>query len=99
MGLYIHEDKTKYMHMKRTDLRNVPLRINNISFEKVCSLRHWGFSMILRNLIQSEMSERICKEIEHAVKIQSFFKIKIVKIKYSNENLFNLYKTCNYICL
>jgi hypothetical protein len=61
VGLYINEDKTKYMHVKGTDQRNIPLHINNFSFEKVCNFTYLGSLLIESNLMQPDISERICK--------------------------------------
>jgi hypothetical protein len=61
VGLYINEDKIKYVHIKGTDQRNTPLRINNFPFEKVCNFTYLGSLVNESNLIQPEISERICK--------------------------------------
>jgi hypothetical protein len=64
VGLCINEDKTNYMHIKRTDLINIPLHIKNFSFESVCSFTYLGFLLSANNVIQPEISERIFKGIE-----------------------------------
>jgi hypothetical protein len=61
VGLYINEDKTKYMHLKRTDQRNIPLHIKKMYFKKVCNFTYLPSVLNESNLMQPEISERICK--------------------------------------
>jgi hypothetical protein len=55
LGLHIIEDKTKYVYIKGTDQRNIPLHINNFSFDKVCNFTYLGCVLNGSNVVQPEI--------------------------------------------
>jgi hypothetical protein len=60
VGLLINEDKTKYVDIQKTGLRNEsPLQINNYSFEKVNNFIYLAAILNENNQMQFDIVERI----------------------------------------
>jgi hypothetical protein len=72
VGLYINENKTNYMHVRRIDRRNILLDINNFPFEKVCNFTFVGSVLKESNLCNLKFLEGFAKETERTIQMQNF---------------------------
>jgi hypothetical protein len=80
LGQHINEDKTKYMHIQRTESRSkIPLQINYYSFQKVNNFTYLGSILNEDNQIQLEIAERIRKENRAYYANAKLLKSKLLK--------------------
>lgn len=62
MGLYVNENKTKYMVMSRTNLNINDLLVNNWKFKAVNNFKYLGSNVNDKNNMHQEINERTTNE-------------------------------------
>jgi hypothetical protein len=72
VGLYINENKTNNMHIRRTDWRNIFLDINNFPSEKVCNFTFVGSVLKESKLCNLKFLEGFAKETERTMQMQNY---------------------------
>jgi hypothetical protein len=63
--VYKNKDKTKYKHIKREHLSNIPLHINNFFFEKVCNFRYLVSTLNEITLYNLKFLKEFVKKFKH----------------------------------
>ena len=94
VGLNINEDKTKYMHTKRTGTKEIAhFKIDNFAFENVENFNYLGSILNADNKINIEVAERIAKGNKAYYANAKLIKSKFVKKSAKMKKKINKNKT------
>ena len=90
VGLSINEDKTKYMQIKRTGIKDVMhLKNDNFAFENVENFNYLGSILNANNKMTTEIAERIVNGNK-----AYYANAKLIKSKFLKKNTkMKIYKT------
>jgi len=90
VGLNIKEDKTKYMQIKRTGIKDIThLKIDNFAFENVENFNYLGSILNADNKMNTEIAKRIVKSNK-----AYYANAKLIKLKFLKRNTkMKIYKT------
>jgi hypothetical protein len=90
VGLNINDDKTKYMQIRRTGIKDIThLKVDNFAFENVENFNYLGFILNTDNKMNKQIAERIIKGNK-----AYYANAKLIKSKFLKRNTkTKIYKT------
>jgi hypothetical protein len=84
LGLYVNQEKTKFMVLSRSNENQHNLQVGNLTFEKVENFKYLGVNINSKNDMHREISERIASGNRCYHSINKLLKIQITVKKIKN---------------